>query len=97
MDNQTDNSINGIYILNPKLNQQQLNDAISAYLSKAEALAITAATTNFEAYTTEVLTNYLWALSDTIREAQWLHEKFSIVARTYPQSPDLLRNPASCG
>ncbi len=75
MDNETNNSINGVYILNPKLNQQQLNDAISACLSKAEALAITAATTNFEAYTDEILTNYLWTLSDIIREAKWLYGK----------------------
>lgn len=75
MDTQTNYSPNGVYLLNPELNSQQLYDAISACLNKAEALAITAATTDFEAYGVDVISNYLWALSDTIREARWLYGK----------------------
>lgn len=66
---------NDLYQINPQLNNQQVFDALNACLCKAEALAITAATTDFEAYTPETFSNYLWALSDIIREAKWLHEQ----------------------
>jgi hypothetical protein len=66
---------NGVYLLNPELNPDQLFDAVNACLYKAEAIAMTAATTDFEAYTSEVINNYMWALSDLIREARWLFGK----------------------
>lgn len=77
MDIQTNHSPNGVYLLNPELNPQQLYDAINACLSKAEALATTAATTDFEAHGIDTISNYLWILSDTIREARWLYGKTS--------------------
>lgn len=75
MDTLTNQTPNGVYFLNPELNSQQLYDAIHACLSKAEALATTAATTDFEAYGVDTISNYLWALSDAIREARWLYGK----------------------
>lgn len=75
MDNQINCSPNETYLLNPRLNSQQLNDAISACLAKAEALATTAADIDFEAYTPSIVSNYLWALSDIIREARWLYNE----------------------
>lgn len=68
---------NGVYLLNPKLNPQQLYDTISACLCKAEALATTAAATDFEAYSADTINHYLWAISDIIREARWLYDKTS--------------------
>jgi hypothetical protein len=65
----------GVYLLNPELNSQQLYDTINSCLSKAEALAITAATVDFESYEPDTINNYLWALSDIIREAKWLYGK----------------------
>jgi len=44
-------------------------------LCKAEALAATAATTDFEAYNADTIGNYMWVLSDIIREAKWLYGK----------------------
>lgn len=66
---------NGIYILNPEVSSQQLFDAKNACLCKAEALAAMAAASDFDAYTSEIISNYLWALSDMIHEARWLHKK----------------------
>jgi predicted metal-dependent HD superfamily phosphohydrolase len=66
---------NGIYQLSTELNPQQITDAIDACLAKAEALAVTAATIDFDAYTTDIISNYLWAVSDIIREARWLCER----------------------
>lgn len=37
-----------------------------------------AATTNFEAYSSETIRNYMWALSDIIREARFLQEKIKL-------------------
>jgi hypothetical protein len=53
----------------------QLYDSVNACLCKAEALAIVAATADLEAYDPKVLNNYLWTLSDLVREARWLFEK----------------------
>jgi hypothetical protein len=66
---------NGVYLLNPAITFQQLLEAISACLSKAEALALTAATTDFESYEPETINNFMWALSDIIRETKWLYQK----------------------
>lgn len=72
MNNQT---FNGLYHLNPELEPQLLSDAINACLSKAEALAVIAATIDFECYESEIISNYLWALSDSVREARWLNRQ----------------------
>lgn len=60
------------YLINPDLSSQQLYDATSACLCKAEALAQTASATDFETYTPDTIGNYLWALSDLIHEAKFL-------------------------
>lgn len=75
MDSQTEHPFDSLYILNPEANAEQLFDAINARLHKAEALAVIAATIDFETYTSETIGNYLWALSDVIREVKWLHKK----------------------
>lgn len=75
MNTQTNQTPNGVYFLNPELNPQQLYDCINACLCKAEALATAAATTDFEAYSDDTINNYLWTLSDLIREARWLYGK----------------------
>lgn len=75
MNIQISESFDGVYLLNPQINQQQLYDAIAACLCKAEALAMTAAAVDFEAYTSDIISNYLWALSDIVREARYLYEK----------------------
>ena len=66
---------NGIYLFNPAVNPNQLFEATSACLCKAHALAAIAATTDFEAYDANIINNYLWAISDLIRETKWLHDK----------------------
>lgn len=68
---------NGVYSLNSDLTPQQLYDAVNACLCKAEALAATAANTDFETYNAETIGNYMWTLSDIIREARWLYGKAS--------------------
>jgi hypothetical protein len=75
MDTQSNQTPNNVYLFNPELNPQQIFQAIAVCLSKAEALAITAATTDFEAYEPDTINNYMWTLSDIIREAKWLYGK----------------------
>jgi hypothetical protein len=57
-------------------NQNTLYDTLHAYLCKAEALAAVAVDVDFEIYDSEIVSNYLWALSDVVREARCLVEKF---------------------
>jgi hypothetical protein len=78
MDNQIKHPFKEVYLLNPKLNSQQLYDAINACLCKAEALAATAATTDFEAYESDTINSYMWALRDIIHEAKWLYNKIDL-------------------
>lgn len=52
------------------LDPKKLSSLISAYLSKDEALSGVAATMDFELFTPEIITNYLWSLNDMIREAR---------------------------
>lgn len=73
MDTQLKQTPNGIYFFNPNVNPQQLFNAVNACLCKAEALALTAATTDFESYNPDTINNYLWALTDIIHEAKYLH------------------------
>ncbi len=75
MNTQSIQTLNGIYQLNSNLTPQQLYDAVNACLCKAEALAATAANTDFETYSAETIGNYMWVLSDIIREARWLYGK----------------------
>lgn len=75
MNNSSAKLLNGIYSLNPEFNQQQLYDAINRCLIKAEALAITATMADWGAFDDDIVTNYLWTLSDVIHEAKWLYEK----------------------
>jgi hypothetical protein len=66
---------NGVYLFNPEIKPSQLSSAINASLSKAEALALTAATMDFDGYDPDTINNYMWTLSDLIREIKWLYEK----------------------
>jgi hypothetical protein len=78
MNNQTNHFSNNLYQLNSDLKPQQLFDAVSACLSKAEALTSIATTIDMEIYTSEVVNNYLWALGDIIREAKCLHKELCV-------------------
>jgi hypothetical protein len=75
MNTKTDQTPNSVYLLNPEIKPCQLSSAISASLSKAEALALTAATIDFDGYDPDTINNYMWTLSDLIREIKWLYEK----------------------
>lgn len=74
----SDQKFSSVYSINSDVNFNQLSDAMSACLAKAEALAITASTMDFEAFTSEIISNYLFTLSDIIREAQFLYKKLSL-------------------
>lgn len=75
MDKQLEQTPNGIYFFNSNVDPQQLFNAVNACLCKTEALALTAATTDFESYDSDTINNYMWALSDIIRETKCLYEK----------------------
>jgi hypothetical protein len=75
MDAHTDQSFNNLYQLNSDLKPHQLLDAVSVCLNKAESLTCIATTIDMETYTSDIVNNYLWALSDIVREAKWLYEK----------------------
>lgn len=77
MNSRLNETPSGVYLFNPEISQQQIFDAMSACLCKAEALASTAAAIDFEIYTPETINNYLWALSDTLREAKLLCSKIN--------------------
>lgn len=79
MSTQLQQILSDIYCVNPDLDPQQLSNAFIACLCKAEALALTAATVDFEAFSSETFNNYMWALSDYIREAKVLYEKAKLV------------------
>jgi hypothetical protein len=72
MNNKPNLSPNGIYLLNPQSDSQQLYDATSACLCKAQALAAIAASVDLDAYSSDIVSNYLWVLHDLIREGAWL-------------------------
>lgn len=65
---------NDIYHLKEELSQQQLSSAINRCFCQVEALAIMASIIDVEAIGNETVNNYLWALSDIVREAKWLFE-----------------------
>lgn len=65
---------NDIYLLKEGFSQQQLSSAIHRCLCQAEALAIIATITDAEAVGSDAINNYLWTLSDIVREAKWLYE-----------------------
>jgi hypothetical protein len=75
MQTRSNQTSSGVYLFNPDIEASQLSSAISASLSKAEALALTAATMDFDGYDPDTINNYMWALSDLIREIKWLYEK----------------------
>jgi hypothetical protein len=75
MNNQSASIFSGIY----SSGFQQLFDAVNACLCKAEALAVTAATTDFESFESNIINNYMWALSDIVREAKCLHARYGTV------------------
>jgi hypothetical protein len=75
MNTQTNQTPNGVYLFNPTVNSNQLFEVVSACLCKAHALSTVAATTDFEAYDVDILNNYLWAISDLLRETRWLYGK----------------------
>lgn len=56
-----------------------LTNALSAYLGKAEALALIIATTDLQEYNLKTISDYLWALSDLIKEAKCLHDKQNLL------------------
>lgn len=66
---------NGVYLLNLTIPSHQFFETINACLCKAHALAAIATTIDLEAYSAEVFHDYLWALSDIIHEAKWLHDR----------------------
>ncbi|TAK75172.1 MAG: hypothetical protein EPO11_05770 [Gammaproteobacteria bacterium] len=69
---------NKIYYLNPTLSFEQLSNAVSSCLCKAEALATMATLIDIEVLaTSDSINNYFWALSEIIQEAQWLYEKIT--------------------
>src|SRR5262245_23677080 len=81
MNNKNNLSLNGLYKLNPEIDTNQIAEAVSDHLCKAEALALIASSADLDTYPPEIISNYLWALSDIIREAGWLYEK--IIAINY--------------
>ena len=69
----TDASLNDLLTL---INQQLLQyEALSAYLSKAEALAEVALTNGFIEQEEDTQRHYLWAIRDLLTEAYLLNEK----------------------
>lgn len=69
MNNQTNNTF-GICFPQNTLNRANLYDVVNACLAKAHALTAIAMTVDFEAYETDVISNYLWVLNDVIYEAK---------------------------
>ena len=64
---------NDLYILKEDVNNKQISNAINRCLCKAEALATIASMIDVEAIESDIINNYLWELSDIIREARWLY------------------------
>lgn len=62
-----------VYLLKEGLSHQQISAAINRCLSQAEALAIIATIVDSETVGADTMNHYLWALSDMIQEARWLH------------------------
>lgn len=77
MTNQTNQTFNGIFSLNPEINSQIISDAIKARLSKSKALALVATSTDFETFNSDIVSDYLWAISDMLQEANCLHDILS--------------------
>jgi hypothetical protein len=73
MPTQSRSFANDIYFLKEGLNDQQLSSAINRCLCQAEALAMIAAIIDVEAVGSDIINNYLWMLSDIVREARVLH------------------------
>lgn len=63
----------GIYMFNADTTIDQVYKGISARLCKAEALAAVAANMDIECYSSEIISNYLWVLSDIVRESKSLY------------------------
>lgn len=59
--------------------KKDLHEAISACLCKAQAIALVIATTNVDEYNTKTVNDYLWALSDLIRDAKCLYDKQALL------------------
>jgi hypothetical protein len=78
MSNQKKHSSHNIYLLDPEATSQQLFDATSACLKKAEALSMVAASIDLEAYSPDIIGNYLWTVGDLVREASWLYQKLDV-------------------
>ncbi len=74
MDTQSHASPNPIYLLKKDLSQQQLSSAISRCLCQAEALSTIATIVDVEIVGVDTFNNYLWTLSDMVRETRWLYE-----------------------
>jgi hypothetical protein len=66
-------SPNHIYLLKEGLSPQQISAAVNRCLCQAEALAVIATIADVETVGIDTMNNYLWALSDMIQEACWLH------------------------
>ncbi len=74
MNTQSRISSNNIYILKDGLNQQELWSAINRCLCQAEALSIIATIIDAETIGVDTLNDYLWTLSDIVRETRCLYE-----------------------
>ncbi|HSW93587.1 MAG TPA: hypothetical protein VLJ15_04440 [Gammaproteobacteria bacterium] len=75
MSTQQNQTSNGIYLFNPAVSFNQLFEAVNASLCKAHAIAAIGAVADMDVYDADIVNNYLWALSDIIQEAKWLHGK----------------------
>lgn len=71
MANLTLTTPDGIFSFNADTTVEQVYKGISARLCKAEALA---ANMDIECYSSEIISNYLWVLSDIVRESRSLYE-----------------------
>lgn len=67
----------GVYTFNADATVPDVYKSISARLAKAEALAIIAANLDLDAYAPDIVSNYLWALSDMVRESKALYEEIT--------------------
>lgn len=74
MTTQFPTSPDNIYLFNAESTVDQVYKGISARLCKAEALAAVAANMDIECYSPEIISNYLWVLSDIVRESKSLYE-----------------------
>lgn len=63
------------FILNPEINDLELQDALNERLDKASALAQFALTESISDHFNTAVHNYLWTLSQVIYEAWEINQK----------------------